>query len=249
MDKWPVVTAIVNTYERPTKLRSALSSVLAQDFSDFEVIVIHDGPSSARTKHVCEEFAEKFTARSIPFQHVATSENSGYQCTPKNVATWMARGDYIAYLDDDNEWTPDHLSVLLHAIEEEHKWPDFTYGRREYRFANGYTSDKLRTGPSPFVPFEKEALERMSASPMANFIDTSDVLIAKGAIWRMHLATGKMWNEELRRFGDWEFFSRGIFFSGWRGKAVDKVVQYYYWHGENIQLTRPAKEVPTGTPA
>jgi glycosyltransferase involved in cell wall biosynthesis len=223
MDKWPVVTAIVNTYERPTKLRSALSSVLAQDFSDFEVIVIHDGPSSARTKHVCEEFAEKFTARSIPFQHVATSENSGYQCTPKNVATWMARGDYIAYLDDDNEWTPDHLSVLLHAIEEEHKWPDFTYGRREYRFANGYTSDKLRTGPSPFVPFEKEALERMSASPMANFIDTS--------------------------FGDWEFFSRGIFFSGWRGKAVDKVVQYYYWHGENIQLTRPAKEVPTGTPA
>ena len=57
-------------------------------------------------------------------------ENSGYQCMPKNKGVEMASqirvqddgsykggGDYIAYLDDDNTWRPNHLSVLVNAIE------------------------------------------------------------------------------------------------------------------------------------
>lgn len=235
-EEWPCITAIVNTYERPEKLRRALSSVASQTFTDMEVIIIHDGPMSAETKAVCE-WAEDEMPWSV--RSIATAENSGYQCVPKNVATWMARGDYIAYLDDDNEWTMDHLEKLHKAIEEGERWPDFTYGRRRYKCEDGY---KGREGESPFVEFTEENLKGMAETPMKNFIDTSDALIAKGAIWRMHLSTGLMWNEELRRFGDWEFFTRGIFFSGWKGKGVDKVLQNYYWHGKNLQLTRPADE-------
>jgi glycosyltransferase involved in cell wall biosynthesis len=246
---WPTITAIVNTYDRPVKLKRALASVIVQDFKDFEVIVIHDGPMNQETKDVCDEAVKEFEKRDVHCAVLALSENSGYQCVPKNSATWMARGDYVAYLDDDNEWTPTHLTVLFNAIEEGHKWPDLVYGRREYIIEDGCDNEKLAQGPSPLVEFTDEAVEAMGKSPMYNFIDTSDALIAKGAIWRMFLATGSMWNEELRRFGDWEFFLRGIAFSGWRGKAVDEVVQKYYWHGENLQLTRPAQESPKEVPA
>jgi glycosyltransferase involved in cell wall biosynthesis len=219
--------------------------VLAQDFDDFEVLVVHDGPADDETLAVCEEFDELFTLTDVAFRLLCLEENSGYQCVPKNIGIWHAKGDYIAFLDDDNEWTGDHLSVLFKAIEEGHVWPDFVYGRRMYKFDKGFTSETVHEGESPFVEFNKAAAQKMSETPLQNFIDTSDAMVAKGAIWRLFLATGKMWNEELRRFGDWEFFVRGIFFSGWKGKGVDAIVQNYYWHGENLQLTRPAKETPS----
>ena len=245
--EWPCVSAIVNTFERPELLERALESVLRQSFGDFEVLVIHDGPPDQATLGVCEVFATLFEARNIAYRFVALEENSGYQCVPKNVATWHARGDYIAYLDDDNEWTDDHLEILVDAIEEGDTWPDFVYGRREYVYDKGFVppkGHKLPKGPTKFVPWTDEAKQRLATSPSNNFIDTSDMLIAKGALWRLDMATESMWNESLRRFADWELITRGTFFSGWQGKGVDAVVQRYHWHGKNIQLTRPINETP-----
>lgn len=241
---WPHVTAIVNTYERPYLLKRALASVYAQDFTDFEVIVIHDGPASHATAHVCENYSQLFDARNVAFTFTSTDECSGYQCVPKNFAIYLSRGDYIAFLDDDNEWTVDHLSLLVGAIEDGEVWPDFTYGMREYVDDRVDKAPVLPVGPSPFTPFDAKAQELLARSPSFNFIDTSDALIARGALWRLYLATERMWNETYRRFGDWELFTRGVFFAGWRGKAVDAIVQRYHWHGGNIQLTRPAQETP-----
>ena len=246
-DTWPCVTAIVNTYERPDLLDRALESVLVQTYEDFELIVIYDGPPDKDSLAVCETYAPLFAQRSIDFKFIALEENSGYQCVPKNVAVWHAKGDYIAYLDDDNEWTETHLEVLVGAIEAGDEWPDFVYGRREHVCDAGFIpqkDQKLFVGTSPHVPWTEEALQRLATSPSKNFIDTSDTLIAKGALWRLQMATGMMWNESMRRFGDWELMTRGVFFSGWKGKDVDHVVQRYHWHGSNLQLTRPINEIP-----
>lgn len=242
---WPCVTAIVNTHLRPKLLDRALLSVLNQTYTDYELIVIHDGPADDETVSVCRDYAEQFDEIKIRFRFIATDEASGYQCVPKNVATWHAKGDYIAYLDDDNEWTDDHLEVLVAAIEEGTVWPDFTYGRRTYIIDEGYEpTQALFEGDSSLVEFNEEGVKRLAEGPQANFIDTSDALIAKGAMWRLQLATEQMWNESYRRFADWELFCRGVHFAGWRGKAVDKIVQRYHWHGKNVQLTRAARETP-----
>lgn len=241
---WPCVTAIINTHERPLMLERALKSVEAQTYRDFELIVIHDGPAAPATVEVVKTVFARLDEAGIACRFISTEEASGYQCVPKNAATCCAAGDYIAYLDDDNEWTPRHLEVLVEAIEEGQDWPDFTYGRREYVDEREVKPEKLCEGPSMFVPFTEDATKRLSAGPMYNFIDTSDVLFARGALWRLQLTTEQMWNEEYRRFADWELLTRGIFFCGWRGKAVDEVVQKYYWHGGNIQLTRKARETP-----
>lgn len=244
-DGWPVVTAVVNTYKRPVLLARALNSILAQDFKlPWELIVVHDGPIDGETTAVYDKYLELFEQRGIRANFTDTEECSGYQCVPKNIAIQYAEGDYIAYLDDDNEWTPDHLTVLHAAIEEGTVWPDFTYGRREYVLDSPPEEGlKLPEGPSPFIPFDHTAAARL-ASPSTNFIDTSDALIAKGALWRLFVSTGSMWNEKLRRFGDWELFARGVVYGGWRGIGVNRIVQRYHWHGANLQLTRPLAETP-----
>lgn len=243
--EYPTVTSIVNTHGDSPLLARALESVLKQDYTDQEVIVVHDGPvdSFSHTMRICKEYATRLDEVGILLSMVALDEPSGYQCVPKNVATHMARGDYITYLDADNEWMPTKLSTLVSAMEEGTVWPDFVYGRRLYVKDAGCERD-VSEGASPFVEPTQERVLEMAQTPMANFIDTGDFLVARGAMWRLQLATGKMWNEDLRRFGDWELLVRGMCYSGWRPKAVDSIVQTYHWTGANLQLTRPFHEAP-----
>lgn len=245
---WPTVTVIIATHLRPTHLKRALKSVLRQKFTDFECLIVHDGPPDAGTCKVYDELAPKFAKKGIDLSFLATKEESGYYTVPRNWATAHAFGDYIANLDDDNEWTPMHLANLVKAMEEGEEWPDFAYSRREYKIDPGssktFGTTPLPTGPSPFVPWNDQAKERLASSALANFIDSGDFIIARGAMYRLLMETGMMWNEGYRRFGDYEFMVRGVFFGGWRGKAVDTVTHIYHWHGNNVSTTRPLNESP-----
>ena len=240
---WPTVTVIISTYKRPKMLMRALNSVLAQTFTDFELIIVHDGHIDQEMVNICAMFDKRFTDMNVIMQLITLQENSGYQCVPKNVGTHMARGDYIAYLDDDNEWTPDHLEVLVDAMEEGVQWPDFVYGRRLYVRDEG-APEHLTTGESPFVKWGESAKLRLAEGTSYNFIDTSDFLIARGSLWHMQMALGHMWDERTRRFADWRLISEGVFFCGLKARAVDKIVQIYHWHAGNIQHTRPLMETP-----
>ena len=110
MTKYPAVTAIVNTYHRAPLLARALASVLVQSYKDFELIIVHDGPIDEETARVCQCYVPRFEARNVDIWPFGLEENSGYQCMPKNLAIERVVGDYIAFLDDDNEWTDDQLS-------------------------------------------------------------------------------------------------------------------------------------------
>lgn len=245
---WPTVSCIVNTYKRADLLPRALQSVLNQTYSDYEVIVVHDGPPDVDTANVLNLYQDAFDQRGINFVPVYTDECSGYQCVPKNKGTELADGDYIAYLDDDNEWEYDHLEVLVTAIEAGTVWPDVVYGRRRYVRDPGSPThvgdQELREGESPFVIWDDNAKNRLATSAVMNFIDTGDFLVAKGAMWSLLTLTGMWWNENLRRFADWELVTRGAWYGGWRFKEVDAVVQTYHWTGKNLQLTRPPNETP-----
>jgi glycosyltransferase involved in cell wall biosynthesis len=251
------ITAIVNCHNTPTApqlLKRALDSVKQQDIGvPWEVIIVCDGKPDKEVVDVCEEASTFFLECGIGFTFFGTEDASGYQCKPKNVAIIHARGEYIAFLDYDNEWRPDHISTHYIALTEGNIWPDFTYSRFNYIIDDG--CDKkvtlpggkkhtLPEGETMYQPWDKEAHKRLSISPMANFIDTSCLMASKGALWRLYVATQTMWNEDYRRFADWELIARATFFAGWRGKGVDKVTMDYHWTGKNVQLTRPVEEVP-----
>ena len=242
---FPKVSVIISTYNRPVMLDRALASVHAQTFDDFEVIVVDDAtPDVEAMQALVDKWEVQFRNRGINLWPYRLEVNSGYQCFPKNRGVERASGDYIAYLDDDNEWMPDHLMALVALIESDFS-TDMVYSRVHYVIEDEETRGML------LKAFDGQAPEgdtigtpwNPSALYQKNFIDTSTVLHSKGAFWRLVRETGYGWDEGLRRFGDWNFVWRwGVI--GNSARLVDKVTVRYHWHKGSLQLTRPLIETP-----
>lgn len=106
----PMVSVIVPTCNRPDRLREALQSVLAQSYRDFEIIVVNDG--SIDVSSVVGSLNADGVITLINHDHnrgLAAARNTGIR---------MARGKYIAYLDDDDRYLPDHLETLVTVLEK-----------------------------------------------------------------------------------------------------------------------------------
>jgi len=101
----PMVSAVIPTHNRPEQLMRALRSVLTQTWSKFEVIVVVDGPDSQTVSALAD--CQDSRIRVIALEKgVGGSE-------ARNVGVRAARGEWIALLDDDDEWLPDKLSSQM----------------------------------------------------------------------------------------------------------------------------------------
>ena len=91
----PKVSVIIPTYNRSELVREAIASVLAQSFSDFELIVVDDG-SEDGTAEAVREFAEIYYVYQ-PNRGVSAARNHGVS---------LSAGELIAFLDSDDLWQP-----------------------------------------------------------------------------------------------------------------------------------------------
>lgn len=105
----PKVTVLTPTYNRPDYLKEAISSVVNQFMSDWELIVINDGGVDVR------KVVEGFNDERIKYFN--RKQNRG-KAACLNFALKRAKGEYIAYIDDDDIWYPNHLEVLSEALDE-----------------------------------------------------------------------------------------------------------------------------------
>jgi glycosyltransferase involved in cell wall biosynthesis len=101
----PLVSVAVPTWNRAHLVGRAIRSVLAQTFPDIEILVVDDG-STDTTPEVVGAVDD---ARLRPVRH---ERNHGISRT-RNTALRLARGEWLAFLDDDNEWAPDYLARQL----------------------------------------------------------------------------------------------------------------------------------------
>ena len=104
----PRVSVVVPTCNRAHVLPRALASVVRQDLVDLEVIVVDDGSTDA-TPAVADAFPDP--------RIVWITAPHGGVVAARNRALAVARGEWVAFLDDDNEWLPTHLSGLVDAAE------------------------------------------------------------------------------------------------------------------------------------
>ena len=107
----PRVTALVPAYNAAAWLAETLDSALAQSFRDFEVVVVDDGSSDA-TGAIADRYAAQHPER-IRVIHQA---NAGLPAA-RNAAIAAARGEYLALLDADDVWRPDHLQRAVAALD------------------------------------------------------------------------------------------------------------------------------------
>jgi glycosyltransferase involved in cell wall biosynthesis len=100
----PTFTVVIPTYNRPVWLREAVDSVLGQDFDDFECIVVDDASS------------QPLDLPPDPRVRVIRHEVNAGISGSLNTGIAAARGDFVTFLDDDDRFTPDRLSMTLPAL-------------------------------------------------------------------------------------------------------------------------------------
>jgi len=106
----PAVSIVMATYNRPAVLDFAIRSVLAQDFGDWELIVVGD-----RCTQATDELVASFADARIRYVNLAL--NFGEQSGPNNVGIARAQGRYIAFLNHDDCWFADHLRAAMDWLE------------------------------------------------------------------------------------------------------------------------------------
>jgi hypothetical protein len=113
----PTVSVVIATRNRPDRLRNALRSIEAQSFQGFEVIVVDDS-SSAATIEQYAVYWKSLDKRFILLRNGQDSLGTG-PADARNRGLAVASGEYVAFLDDDDEWiAQDHLQVGIRALKE-----------------------------------------------------------------------------------------------------------------------------------
>lgn len=105
----PKVSVIIPTYNRAEFLRSAIRSVLDQSVQDFEIVIVDDG-----SKDNTEEIVRSFNDKRIKYIHHETNKGAAGS---RNTGLMHSNGEYIAFLDDDDEWLPEKLKMGVDLLE------------------------------------------------------------------------------------------------------------------------------------
>jgi glycosyltransferase involved in cell wall biosynthesis len=105
----PLVSIIIATYNRSNVVGYAIRSVLAQTHRDWELLVIGDGCT--------DDTADVVASFDDPRIRYVAIERVGDQSGPTNAGIRLARGRYIALLNHDDLWLPDHLTECIATLE------------------------------------------------------------------------------------------------------------------------------------
>lgn len=103
----PTVSIILPAYNSANFLQVTLDSIYAQDYNDFEIIIVDDG-SSDNTAQIA--FRQESRVRLIQQKNKGISE-------ARNTGVNAAQGKYIAFIDHDDFWHPKKLSAQVHLLE------------------------------------------------------------------------------------------------------------------------------------
>jgi glycosyltransferase involved in cell wall biosynthesis len=133
----PLVSAIITTLKRPHVVDRAIRSVLDQTYANLELIVVVDGPD--------QPTVDMLERRSEPWLRcLALPENVGL-AEARNAGVRASRGEWVAFLDDDDEWLPGKVATQLELTSRSGEEVNFVASRFEQR-----TNDEVRVWPTDF---------------------------------------------------------------------------------------------------
>jgi glycosyltransferase involved in cell wall biosynthesis len=184
-----VVSVIIPAYQAATTLARALDSVLQQDYPWLEVVIVDDGSTDA-TRRVAEQFAAR--DQRVKYHRQA---NQG-PASARNMAVAISSGEYLAFLDDDDEWRPGKLQyqvdVLAHPEAIDLVFTDSlnvnVAKRRSRKFSEIYAQTLQTLGQKPLDNFRDVVVFRPGLRPALyrqNFIHLSSVMMRRTTFDRL----------------------------------------------------------------
>ena len=182
------ISVVIPTYNRQAYLKAAVESVLAQTYGDFEVIVVDDG-STDGTARVASSFGPKVRYILQENRQVGAARNNGIR---------NSGGEYIALLDSDDLWSPEHLEACLEAAES--KGAGVAYSGSYMVDAEGKIIGKL-----PAADFRADPLRELVAELSSHGCNASSCLIKKDLFGKAGYFSEI---RELSASADWEMWTR-----------------------------------------
>ena len=114
------LSIIIPIYNVEQYLRKCIDSVLNQDYSDYEIILVDDG-STDGSGAICDEYASPSFVNSLTRSVVikVIHQKNGGLSTARNAGIKAARGTYLCFVDSDDYWEPNVLGGLMEQIERD----------------------------------------------------------------------------------------------------------------------------------
>ena len=214
----PLVSIYMPTWNRQQLAIRAIKSVLRQDYDNWELIIVDDCSSSYEQ---LQKFVTELNDPRVMYTH--NPINSG-ACAVRNQAIMQAKGQYLTGIDDDDEWTPNRLSVFL-----SHKEQLVTHA---FLYANDYVC-RARFTRSPRAcrcTRNHRTLVACSTSATLSVIRSLPARRFKECLF----------DTELKAAQDYDIFLRMVVEYGEPWKVEEATQILHINHGE-MQITSPKK--------
>lgn len=103
-----MISVIIPLYNKAHTIVNTLTTVMSQTYQDFEIVIVNDGSTDKSVEVINEHFHD-------PRIRLINQENAGVSAA-RNKGVKEAKGDWIAFLDADDEWLPKYLETLTSAL-------------------------------------------------------------------------------------------------------------------------------------
>ncbi len=140
-----MISVIIPTYGHPQFLQSAIESVIAQTYKDWELIIVDDNDPDTESRRATGDIVSDYIVKGYNIQYICHEKNKN-GAVARNTGFAVAKGDYIALLDSDDEYLPDRLQKCYDAMQNASKSVAGVYTGCEFRQSgktyNRYTDVK-----------------------------------------------------------------------------------------------------------
>ncbi len=209
----PKVNVIVSSYNRPQYLKEAIESLLAQDFTDWQAVVVDDGSDDPGVREFLSS-TSSHDSRVIPVY----LEHSGSPINNRNAGIGLSSlSEFITFLDDDNVYEPVRLSAMLRKMEDPKAKLDMLATPSKLIDSSGVVHKSLYppNWPGKFDPM------RLFAQ---NYIDLGAVMLRTKALQDVG-----QFDPFVRRLEDWDMWLRFMIARKHIG-VINQVLQRYRIH-------------------
>mgnify|MGYP000185592282 CR=1 FL=1 len=183
----PFISVVMPVYNAKIFLNLSVESVLLQEYENFELLII-DNQSTDGSWDILKDLESKNEKIRI----FRTNQNSGGPAAPRNIGILKSKGEYIAFIDSDDLWQKNKLSVQVSYLSK-------------YHFVCTL-ADKIDDKENVFYKYDSKADEELNLCSLIkkNQIVTSTVLVSK------KIMLGIMFDEDkyLNAFEDYNAYMR-----------------------------------------
>jgi glycosyltransferase involved in cell wall biosynthesis len=186
----PLVSVIVRTKDRSELLKRALQSIAAQTYRPIEVVLVNDGGCQLDVNEL------KGILKDITLNYIRLEDSTG-RAHAGNVGIENAKGEYIGFLDDDDEYYPEHIETLAFFPERDAYQIAYSVVEMVEKTPDG---DRLTSEVNNRVLFAKDfSYEDLL---VWNYIPLISLLFASG------LLKDLLFDESFELFEDWDLLIR-----------------------------------------